>query len=128
MNNEFVESEILTLFISRGFIFAIDNQFERIKAEEQSILRLFKQYDYLDRYNLAIRHVFLWFLKKGFDIKHNSVHPCFKLFLQIKLGLHFDDAKSVIDTRNRLKYSGIKPAKDKFILLIIFIIYIQIKP
>lgn len=67
--------------------------------------------DYLSKYNLAIRYMFIWFLNQGYDIYQDKVHPTFSVFIQQHIGIDKYLAEKIVRARHQMKYRGIIPAK-----------------
>lgn len=117
MNKQLSNIDELKKFLERKWINAIDYADTRIREEKRSISRLVKRNDFLSRYNLAIRYMFIWFLKKGYDIRQDIVHPCLRLLLEQKMGLHYKVVKDIVITRNSVKYNRKKPTTQIYAMI-----------
>ena len=93
---------ILTAFDSRN----------RQKQEMISLLKLQKKNDFLSKYNVAIRLLFLYYLRRGFDIQNERVHTVFKWFCVNELQIESYKIQAIINARHNLKYNYITPSNS----------------
>jgi hypothetical protein len=96
----------LSYFLSSELIFKINRPTHRMDTEKRSMQKLMKSDDFLSQYNLAIRYVFLTFLERGYDVRPNKVHLCFREYCIQVLELEKEKVLSIVKARHERKYFG----------------------
>lgn len=105
MNNDYLED-----LYANNLIVIPRNLFHRKKQELAALEKLKCKQDFLSRYNVAIRYLFLYFLDKGYDIPNSKVHFVFKLFCIEILKTDKIEVNQIITCRHRMKYKNILPS------------------
>ena len=105
MNNDYLED-----LYANNLIVIPKNLFQRKKQELAALEKLKFKQDFLSRYNVAIRYLFLCFLDKGYDIPNSKVHFVFKLFCIEILKKNKIKVYQIINCRHRMKYKNVLPS------------------
>jgi hypothetical protein len=87
----------------------LGNTSVRLNQECQSLQRLMGRRDYLSKYNMAIRYMYIHLLENHYDINDKQVHAAFFLYCTDFLGFNIVEIKKIIKSRHDLKYTGRLP-------------------
>jgi hypothetical protein len=93
----------------KDIFFKVKNINYRIHQEQLSLKRLVNKKDFLSRYNIAIRYMYLRVLLCNYDINSNKVHTAFLLYCSQELGREEISLKNIIKARHELKYYAKQP-------------------
>ncbi len=104
MNNDFLAD----LYASNMIIIP-RSIFLRKKQELTALEKLKFKNDFFSKYNLAIRHLFLFFLDNGYDIPNPKVHFIFRIFCLEVLKKNKIEVNKIIAGRHKMKYKNIEP-------------------
>lgn len=106
MNKEFFND-----LYSNNLIVIPKNLFKRKKQELSALEKLKGKDNYLSKYNLAVRHLFLFFLDNGYDIPNPKVHFIFRQFCREVLKMDSFETHQIIASRHNMKYKSIEPSQ-----------------
>jgi hypothetical protein len=107
-----MKTDFLNYSRENGLIFPVRNPNTRIRQEQFALSRVISKHDYLSRYNIALRHMFIHILGLGFDISGKSVHRFFREYCINILCIDPFAINGIIDARHRLKYNNQLPGKS----------------
>ena len=105
MNNDFFAD-----LYEANLIVIPRNLTHRKKQELAALEKLKYKDDFLSRYNVALRHLFLKFLERGFDIPNPKVHLIFKIFCTEVININKCEINQIINSRHSMKYKNIEPS------------------
>ena len=107
--NKIQSDKFIHDLLRHGFLFNCENTEARLIQERRSLVKLKMKKDYLSRYNLAIRYMYIYFLGKGYDLQSDKVHVVFREFCLKFIGLNDIKANKIIRQRHDYKYNRIIP-------------------
>jgi hypothetical protein len=99
-----MKTDFLKYSRENGLIFSARNPNARIRQEKFALSRIIYKRDYLSRYNIALRHMFIHVLGFGYDIPDKSVHRFFRDYSINILCIDPVAINGIIDARHHLKY------------------------
>jgi hypothetical protein len=104
-----MNKKIKDVFISNGYIYYSKDVEKRISDERLSLKKLICKSDYLTRYNMAVRYLFLDILAEGYDIHTKKVHPAIETYCVHQLQWPRGKIRKIIKARHLLKYYKVQP-------------------
>jgi hypothetical protein len=98
------KSLVLKKWLQEGILKNCTNSVIRIAEENSSLQKLKQRKGFLAEYDSAIRYMYLYLLKNGYDIKIPSVHKVFRIFLIEFSQLTSQESDQIISARHMFKY------------------------